>query len=231
MKVLIIPDVHGRSFWYKAEELINDVDHVIFLGDYLDPYPQEEISFEQALAEFEDIINFKNKHYDKVTLLYGNHDGHYTLGMYPSSRYNKLYARAAAEMYEKTDFKLAAVLENKYLFTHAGVTNDWLNKCNLTIEDLLKFPKIPVSLDVIGMQRGGFAKTGSCVWCDIYEFYSDLENTLNNIPYYQIFGHTWIQKEFITDYFACLDVQKCFILDTETNEIKSVTEETTKSIS
>lgn len=33
--ILIIPDVHGRTFWKYA---IDKYDKVIFLGDYLDPY-------------------------------------------------------------------------------------------------------------------------------------------------------------------------------------------------
>ena len=39
-KYLIIPDIHCRKFW---RESINEdkVDKVIFLGDYLDPYPDE----------------------------------------------------------------------------------------------------------------------------------------------------------------------------------------------
>ena len=36
-KILIIPDVHGRSFWKKAVET-GDYEKVVFLGDYADPY-------------------------------------------------------------------------------------------------------------------------------------------------------------------------------------------------
>lgn len=38
----IIPDVHGRPFWRDA---VLDVDTtpVVFLGDYLDPYPQDGV--------------------------------------------------------------------------------------------------------------------------------------------------------------------------------------------
>ena len=57
MNILIIPDIHGRSFW---EEAINDVtehrrefDEVVFLGDYFDPYPTEDISECQAIINWE----------------------------------------------------------------------------------------------------------------------------------------------------------------------------------
>ena len=72
-KILIVPDVHGRSFWHKAEELVNDVDKIVFLGDYLDPYEHEGITFDMALEEFKKILEFKDKYNDKVILLIGNH--------------------------------------------------------------------------------------------------------------------------------------------------------------
>lgn len=72
-KILIVPDVHGRKFWHKAEELIDKVDLVVFLGDYLDPYPHEGITFDDAIEELGSILEFKEKYSDKVTLLVGNH--------------------------------------------------------------------------------------------------------------------------------------------------------------
>lgn len=45
-KILIIPDVHGRTFWKYAIDNIDKYDKVIFLGDYLDPYFWEVISFD-----------------------------------------------------------------------------------------------------------------------------------------------------------------------------------------
>lgn len=72
-KILIIPDVHGRTFWRVAEEVINEMDKVVFLGDYLDPYPEENITPDDALNEFCKILEFKNKYPEKVVLLIGNH--------------------------------------------------------------------------------------------------------------------------------------------------------------
>lgn len=72
-KILIIPDIHGRKFWHKAEEIIDKVDKVVFLGDYLDPYPHEGIFVDEAIQEFKQILEFKEKYNDKVVLLTGNH--------------------------------------------------------------------------------------------------------------------------------------------------------------
>ena len=51
-----MPDVHGRNNWKEQLHFFNpDVDSVIFLGDYLDPYPGE-VSKEDAICNFESII-------------------------------------------------------------------------------------------------------------------------------------------------------------------------------
>lgn len=72
--MLIIPDCHGRNFWKKAvEENIDKVDKVIFLGDYLDPYPWEGITRKEAISNFQEVIEFKRGSPEKVTLLLGNH--------------------------------------------------------------------------------------------------------------------------------------------------------------
>ena len=49
MKVLVLPDIHGRKFWRKTlADNIGQVDKVIFLGDYLDPYQKEIYIFYKA---------------------------------------------------------------------------------------------------------------------------------------------------------------------------------------
>ena len=44
-KILILPDIHGRPFWKDAvEKHFDECDKIVFLGDYLDAYPNEEIT-------------------------------------------------------------------------------------------------------------------------------------------------------------------------------------------
>jgi predicted phosphodiesterase len=86
MNVMIIPDLHGRKFWRKAiADNIGNVDKVVFLGDYLDPYGDEIeenpdsmdcISFYDApglLETLNDIIRLKKNEPNKYILLTGNH--------------------------------------------------------------------------------------------------------------------------------------------------------------
>ena len=81
-KILVIPDVHGREFWRKAKDFKGNI---VFLGDYLDPYPSEHIDMEKAMTEFLDIMDWAKKN-EKVHLLLGNHDWHYIYPDFNSTR-------------------------------------------------------------------------------------------------------------------------------------------------
>ena len=56
-KIIIVPDVHGRSFWKKIKH-VKDTP-IVFLGDYLDPYGREGISNEDAIQNFKEILHFE----------------------------------------------------------------------------------------------------------------------------------------------------------------------------
>ena len=79
-KVLVVPDIHGEAFWKEPVlKNIDQVDRVIFLGDYLDPYPEEgkDYSPQELFDNLMDIVDLKRSHMEKVVLLKGNHDQHY----------------------------------------------------------------------------------------------------------------------------------------------------------
>lgn len=222
-KILIVPDVHGRSFWHRAEELVNDVDKIIFLGDYLDPYGYEGITFDMALEEFEKILEFKDKYNDKVVLLIGNHDCHYiSTSFMDCSRLNYLKRQDIHELYMKHIDKFNLVWEyDKWLFSHAGVHQEWMELCQFTIDDLKDFKTFREenfpSLACLSFYRGGWNAVGSCVWADLRE---SLKHEL--LPeFHHIVGHTQLEANPYRDKnITCVDVRRCFILDTETEEIK-----------
>ena len=222
-KVLIVPDVHGRTFWHKAEELINDVDKVVFLGDYLDPYSEEGISFEQALEEFKKILQFKETYPDKVVLLIGNHDMHYiNLRFMNCSRLNTAMRTELHSLYQEhlDKFALICNLENKWLFSHAGIYQAWMNKYELTLDDLLDVTEFLrehwLTLEDLSYYRGGYNYVGSCVWADIRE---SLRNPLL-ADFQHIVGHTQLNETpYISPNVTCVDVRRCFLLDTETGNI------------
>ena len=71
--MIIIPDIHGRSFWKDAVKG-HENEKIIFLGDYTDPYSHEGIEFWEGLQSLREVIEFKKQHLDNVVLLLGNHD-------------------------------------------------------------------------------------------------------------------------------------------------------------
>ena len=142
-KILIVPDVHGRKFWHKAIEMIDEVDQVVFLGDYLDPYSYEGITFEDALIELEGILAFKEDYPDKVVLLVGNHDMHYIKTEFMDCSRLNVWRRVEVHdlfMNNIDKFQLIHELDN-YLFSHAGVYLEWTKKYEITLEELFDFKK------------------------------------------------------------------------------------------
>ena len=233
-KVLIVPDVHGRKFWHKAMEMVDEVDQVVFLGDYLDPYSREGITFEDALVEFEGILAFKENYPDKVVLLVGNHDMHYIKTEFMNcSRLNVWRRTEVHDLFMNNIDKLQLIHEvDNYLFSHAGVYLDWIKKYEITLEELFDFKKFLEkrwqTLEDVSYTRGGWDKVGSCIWADIRE---SVEHELPVMFKKQIVGHTQMEsKPYITTRIACLDVRKCFILDTDTDEINEITEEISEDV-
>lgn len=225
MKILIVPDVHGRKFWHKAEEMIDEVDKIVFLGDYLDPYGHEGIHFEDAVMEFEDVLAFKEDYPDKVVLLLGNHDMHYLQTQFMDcSRLNVWRRVEIHDMFMNNIDKFQLIYETEnYLFSHSGLYKEWMNKYELSLDDLKDYKTFLKNrwetLQDVGYERGGWDKVGSCIWADIRE---SVENKLYSDKR-QIVGHTQLsEKPYITSRIACLDVRQCFILNTETDEIMGI---------
>lgn len=227
-KILIIPDVHGRTFWKDAVEKHKDeVDKIVFLGDMVDPYPWEGITRKESITNLQEIIDFKRENKNKVILLLGNHDFPYldNRNFYTRSRYDSSNARHIEEMFRshRSLFQLAyehTMGDKKYLFTHAGLIYEWYLRHKdligeLTVNNLNSLQNTPNGIKAlceISRIRGGWDKYGSIVWADIDELRPEGMN--ENLPWdYQIVGHSQ-QKEHpvITKEWACLDCRRAFIL-------------------
>ena len=238
MKIIIIPDIHGRKFWRSVD--IHDADKVIFLGDYLDPYFNEfthpELmdceyfgDSESLLKMLQDIINIKKESPENVILLLGNHDWQY-LGGTKSNRIDCKNEEIYHNIFKEnlSLFNLAWT-EKSYIFSHAGIVNSWREETDL-LECAKYLQNVDLSavvndysselrkrLNIISFYRGGWQNYGSPLWADINE-HLNWDEPLE-YDYYQIFGHTHIKKPVITKSWACLDCDRAFILDTETNKI------------
>lgn len=226
--ILILPDIHGRTFWEEAVTEMEKYDKVVFLGDYLDPYRHEGIMEDDALLNFYHIIDFAQAHQSKVILLLGNHDMHYVSEEYArialSSRYDEDRADEYHQLFEEHRqlFSLAwetAWKDKKVLFTHAGVSQGWyqvnkrvigeMNSENLN--QLLETSEGIKTLAQIGYERGGIFRWGSMVWADVYELalYKSFPNII------QVFGHSQQHAHPLYGInWACLDCRKAFRLTT-----------------
>ena len=207
MKLLIIPDVHGRDFWMEPCSHVDEFDKIIFLGDYHDPYSWE-VSQDTSRHRLRDsLLPFVQQFPDKVVCLFGNHDGNYLVGDM-ADRVDYWHKREIREYMEKMNIKLIHQ-EGKYLFSHSGVLPAWLEANGLTLHDLNNLPFDHQALMQVSPYRGGWSEAGSCVWGDVREY--ALKEHIPDI--YQIFGHSQLTEDaVIMEDWADLDCRKAFTL-------------------
>ena len=131
---LILPDIHGRSFWKEAIEKYNKNKFpnltIVFLGDYVDPYEFEGVSRQDAIDNFQEIIDVA-KSDNRIHLLIGNHDMHYWYDAEYKSRVDSKNYNKIKDMFLQnfTLFNVAyeeIINDKRYLYTHAGVSSFWL---------------------------------------------------------------------------------------------------------
>lgn len=140
MKYLVIPDVHCRNFWRKAiDDNLSKVDKVIFLGDYLDPYPEEyeknissmEIKdfhdSENALIMLYNILQLKKNEPDKYILLTGNHTDSYIWSEFQAaSRTDRRnYEKYHKFFLENLKYFNLVWIQDDVIFSHAGISKGW----------------------------------------------------------------------------------------------------------
>lgn len=128
MKICVLGDIHGLKSWrvIVATEREN-VDRFIFLGDYVDDKAHGSTPEQQA-DNLRDILNFANE-FQAVDLLVGNHDMQYAGGSKcntPSTELEVLVHDMIVQGIEKGTLKVS-VQYGKYLFSHAGVSREWMN--------------------------------------------------------------------------------------------------------
>lgn len=134
---LILPDIHGRTFWKDAIQKFPKEKYpelnIVFLGDYVDPYDFEGITRKQAIENFKEIIETA-KNDNRIHLLIGNHDMHYwhDCEFKPRVDENPMNFQIIKDLFLKnfTLFNIAyeeIINDERYLYTHAGATKYWLD--------------------------------------------------------------------------------------------------------
>ena len=132
MKLVAIGDIHGRDIWKQIVAKEQDADEFVFVGDYFDSFT---VKGPDQYNNFLDIIEFKKQSKVPVILLIGNHDHHYYPGVEDSgtSGYQTLLAPSIKYVVnENKQYLQAAYQVGEFVFTHAGLSSEWLDD---TIKD------------------------------------------------------------------------------------------------
>ena len=133
-QILIIPDIHGRDFHKSAvKEAVKNILDIVCLGDYLAPYPYEESHKGGASKLLKELVALKKKYPHKIHLLIDNHDSSYMF--HPSMcrarydtlngpRYHKYFQNNAKafDLFYRTE-----IAGKNFLFSHAGITRQWMS--------------------------------------------------------------------------------------------------------
>jgi hypothetical protein len=215
MKTITIGDLHGKDIWKNVN--IEDYDKVIYIGDYTDAY---DLADGTILRNLKDIIEQKKQNPDKVIMLLGNHDVQYMFAKEKTAYLHNCSGRRHSmrdDLHKlfndnKDLFQLAHYEAGNggqmYLWTHAGVVEDWYvgrflevtytkdyDWLNFGQQLNLAFSNYEHCIFDCGYIRGGRYPTGGPLWADVSEV---MVRPLPNIN--QIIGHSKV-KEIHTNEF------------------------------
>jgi predicted MPP superfamily phosphohydrolase len=221
MKLIAIGDLHGKDVWKQIDE--SRFDKIIFTGDYVD---SRNISPNQIIENLKYLIICKKLLPDKIVLLLGNHDIQYS--EYPKYRcagFNSKFQPVITTLF-RDNYSLfqVAFQANNYLFTHAGLSNQYVQFNLTSFYDAIIRKEITAAellnqihqshdqfvLHTVGPGRNGFDRFGGLTWADYNE---TRFNPLTG--YHQVVGHSRV-SQIITEGDQYTSITYIDVLDTET---------------
>jgi len=236
MKIVSVGDVHGRDNWRKAVYLFddagnilkcllgNEIDMVVFIGDYVDSW---DLSNSDIFRNLQEIVNLKLDYPDNVILLWGNHDVAYLNNDGKISGYRYEMAPDLHNFFRdnRNSFQLSYQYKST-LWTHAGVHKGWwryyvqpvldgkvetrfsefLGECKNysdVLNMMFEFNYEPIYM--VSHHRGGRNREGGPLWADKNEIYGK--------PFpgiHQVVGHTPVSCPKTYDFY---DLTKVSFID------------------
>ncbi|TAF73774.1 MAG: hypothetical protein EAZ53_11110 [Bacteroidetes bacterium] len=224
MKILTIPDLHGKDIWTKID--FAQYDKVVFVGDYVDSFTHTD---QDILDNLRAIIEFKKANHTKVELLLGNHDIQYLFQKkYRCSGHRISMDETLHTEYAQNQELFKYIFQlGKHVWTHAGISNAWFNhikpilphygfepdssstQSSINILAKYEFNKLVMASSL----RGGSDKASRIFWADIREVEFD-----NLIGIHQYVGHSKVKKiiqhtkaDWNVYFLDCLDTVNDFL--------------------
>ena len=211
MKVAVIGDIHGTTKFLECykniQENDSDVDKIIVLGDWFDPY--DDIDLDTMIERYNEFVKIW-KSDDRIISILGNHDiAGYIISNDSTNRTIKFW-----KMRQKITDVIKPNLPESYLtykigdymFSHAGVSQEWLKD----IEEYKRsYSRINYVDAIMNCKKGwtedqladicpfyifDYTRTGSnphqsCVWIRPQALYDCAID-----GYHQVVGHTRIEE-------------------------------------
>ncbi len=219
MKTIIIGDLHGIGVWQLILQK-ESPQKVIFLGDYFD---SPDIKIQQQISNFHQLIKYKESGQAEVILLMGNHDYHYLpfIETDDISGYNHEHEEELTQIMADHQHHFSIIHTfDQYLFTHAGVSDDFLikagieyHKDTLSNEVTRVFKEQPQLFDYDEdcLDESGDDKEQSCIWIRPRSLMNNSSKIKSD--YIQFAGHT-MQKR--VDHKGIATGGRFYFLDTLT---------------
>lgn len=247
IKILIVPDVHGREFWKEPVKTVleNSDAEIVFLGDYLDPYPDEfdadyELDFQAsveylqtAIDRFKEIIELKKQYPDRITLLLGNHDCTYAISKdICQCRTDYLHFADIKNLFGENRelFQLAKeedINGKHFIFSHAGMLREYfswyLSDVNWEVVNPVLYLNNAWAVGDYNVldKLGVYDKYRGPCFGNKYgsPIWSDIRAWLHikedETFGYNIVGHTQLHSPLVFETITCLDCRQCFYLNSE----------------
>lgn len=201
MKVCVIGDIHGTTKFIDCYMDIiaknNDCERIIVLGDHFDPY--ENISTDVMVERYNEFIDICKKD-NRVISILGNHDlASYVIRTDCTNRTERSFgnhSKITEAIKENLGNNYLIYKIGDYLFSHAGVSQFWLDD-NMEYKDELLSNKKGWSVEeltkLVSYYDGDWSGYGNnvrqgCTWIRPEALdNSAVEN------YNQVVGHTQVE--------------------------------------
>ena len=206
MKVAVIGDIHGTTKFIECykniQENDSDVDKIIVLGDWFDPY--YDIDLDTMIERYNEFVKIW-KSDDRIVSILGNHDiAGYIISNDSTNRtikFWKMRQRITDVIEPNLPESYLTYKVGDYMFSHAGVSQEWLND--------IKYEYHNYAGDIMDCKKGwteneltdictfypfdwsgnGSNVHQSCVWIRPRSLYSSAIEGYN-----QVVGHTRLEE-------------------------------------